>query len=326
MKLSVIIPSYNQGDYIEETIESILNQDYNDIEIIVTDGGSNDNTVEILKKYDDQIAYWVSQKDNGQTDAINKGLEHCTGQIVTWLCSDDHWEPNKIGKVMKQFMDHPDVNLVCGNRRTYGMGIKDTTYQGWVAKDSLEETMCFGHYDQPPSFFRKEVWDQIFPLSQELRVYMDCEMWLRYLLKYGKDKAIYLPEIVAHGRFHADSKSVNEAVPCRKVVNAFYATIANQVGLSNSILGKFDKLDKFNYGGKWKIEQPIDKELLEECLNKRFENQFKDPSYLYRDVASYFMFLGNAKAAMKNAIGAIKMRPFKLINYRTWFYAFRQQF
>lgn len=324
MKVSVVIPSYNQGDYIEKTILSIYNQTYDNIEIIITDGGSNDQTVDVIKKHEDKIAYFVSEKDSGQTEAINKGFAKCTGDIVTWLCSDDLWEPGTIEKVVKAFQENPDVNLVCGNRRTYGLGIKDTIYEGWEACDTLEETICFGQYDQPPSFFRKEVWDTIFPLSENLRVFMDCEMWLRYVFTFGQDKVKYIPELFAHGLFHADSKSVNEAVPCRRVINAFYASMAKQFGLSDKINAAFDTLDKFDYKGTWDVKQDIDKEQLEKFMWKKFSPQFEDPSYLYRDVAGYFMYLGNARASMKNAMEGIKMKPFKLINYRTWFYAFRQ--
>jgi hypothetical protein len=155
---------------------------------------------------------------------------------------------------------------------------------------------------------------------------MDCEMWLRYLLRYGKDSAVYIPELFAHGRFHANSKSVNEAVPCRRVINAFYSSMAEQFELDSKLVDQFKSLDKFEYHGKWEAIQKIDKSKLEEVMYKMFGEQFKDPSYLYRDVASYFLYLGNAKAAMTNAWEAVKLKPFNIKNYRTWFYSFRKTF
>lgn len=324
-KISIIIPSFNQGEYIEKTITSILDQEYSNIEIIVMDGGSNDSTVEVIKKYESKITHWQSKKDKGQTDAINNGHKKASGDIITWLCSDDYYEPNTLKTIASTFEQNPDVNLVCGNRRTYGLGIKDTLYIGWKTRKTLEETLFAGHYDQPPSFFRKEVWDSIFPLTTSLHVYMDCEMWLMYLLKYGMNKAIHVPQLMAHGLFHATSKSVNEAVPCRKVLNTLYLSIAESLETDPSNREKLRTLPQVEYNKNWNIEQKIDKALYDKLLMERFEPQIKDSSYIYRDVAEYFMFLGNPKAGMRNAWEGIKIEPFKLINYRTWFYCFRKQ-
>lgn len=324
LKISIITPSYNQGEYIERTILSILDQNYPNLEYIIMDGGSTDNTVEIIKKYEDKITFWQSEKDKGQTDAINKGFEKCTGDIVTWLCSDDFYEPNVLFEVEKAFRKHKDINLVCGDRRTFGDGINDVLYPGWAICEDIEETMNYGSYDQPPSFFRKGVWDAIFPLSDNLRVYMDCEMWLRYILKYGQNRALHIPKLFANGLFHATSKSVNEAVACRRTLNTLYYSIAETLEVDKFFLEKFEKLERHEYYGEWDIEIPIDKEKLVKSLTKRFGPQFEDPSYIYRDVAEYFMYLGSAKAGMKNSWGAIKMNPFKLINYRTFFYCWRK--
>jgi glycosyltransferase involved in cell wall biosynthesis len=325
-KISIITPSYNQGEYIEETITSILDQGYPNLELIVMDGGSTDETVEILKKYDDQITFWQSELDKGQTDAINNGFKKCTGDIVTWLCSDDYYEGKCLFKVAEAFLNNLDINLVCGDRRTFGLGIKDTHYIGWESKETLEETMFYGHYDQPPSFYRKEVWDSIFPLTTELRVYMDCEMWLMYLLKYGMNKAMHIENLFAHGRFHATSKSVNEAVLCRRVLNSLYWTIGKSLGIDSLLLSKMGALDRQEYHRKWDVEAKVDLKNYEKYLIQKFGPQFKDPSYIYRDVAGYFMSLGNPKAAMSNAMHAIKINPFKLINYRAYFYCLRNYF
>jgi len=325
LKISIITPSYNQGEYIEKTIKSILDQGYPNLEYIIMDGGSNDETVEIIKKYEDKITFWQSEPDKGQTDAINKGFEKCTGDIVTWLCSDDYYEPNVLFEIEKAFKENPNINLVCGNRRTYGLGIKDTLYEGWVTKPTLEETMFKGNYDQPPSFWRKEVWDDIFPLTESLRVYMDCEMWLMYLLKYGQDKALHIPKLFAHGLFHATSKSVNEAVPCRRVLNSFYYTIGKAIGADSKVLDEMSNLERFEYEKDWEIRQDIDIQRYSELLQKIFGPQFNDPSYIYRDVSGYFIYLGNPDAGMKNAMEGVKLRPFKLMNWRTYFYCLRKK-
>lgn len=324
-KITIITPSYNQGQYIEQTIKSIVEeQNYDNIEYIIIDGGSTDETIDVIKKYEDKITFWVSEKDGGQTDAINKGWQKATGDIITWLCSDDYYEANILGKVVDAFKNE-NTNLVCGNRRTFGDGINDTPYIGWRTGASLEETMVKGSYDQPPSFFRKEAWDAIFPLSENLRVYMDTEMWLRYLLVYGDKRATHIDELFANGRFHADSKSMNEAVPCRYVINSLYHSIAKTVGLDKSLIDKLTALERKEYEGKWEVKAKIDKHRLTHFITKRFEKQFQDKSYLYRDVASYFMYLGNPKASMVNARKAIKVAPTKLINYRTYLYSLRRR-
>lgn len=324
-KITIITPSYNQGQYIEETIRSIvIDQDYENIEYIIIDGGSTDNTVDIIKKYEDKIAYWVSEKDSGQTDAINKGWQKATGDIITWLCSDDYYEPNILGKVVKSFEDK-QINLVCGDRRTFGEGIKDTKYIGWETGKNLEETMVKRSYDQPPSFFRKSAWDAIFPLSENLRVYMDTEMWLRYLLVYGDQKAKHIEELFAHGRFHADSKSMNEAVPCRRVINTLYHSLAEKLELDADLVSKLSALERIDYQEKWKPKVKLDNSRLEKQITSKFEQQFNDKSYIYRDVASYFMYLGNAKASYVNALKAVKKAPTKLINYRTLLYSLRRR-
>ena len=101
-KISVITPSYNQGIYIEETIQSVLNQNYPNLEYIIIDGGSSDSTVEVIKKYESKIDFWVSEKDKGQADAINRGFAKATGDILCWLNSDDYFFPDTLKYVASQ--------------------------------------------------------------------------------------------------------------------------------------------------------------------------------------------------------------------------------
>ena len=113
-KISIITPSYNQGQYIEQTILSVIGQGYPNLEYIIIDGGSTDNTVEIIKKYSDKISYWISEPDKGQSDALIKGLEKCTGDIFNWINSDDYFEENSFFNIAQYFIDHPSIAMLSG--------------------------------------------------------------------------------------------------------------------------------------------------------------------------------------------------------------------
>src|SRR5688572_2633651 len=117
-KISIITPSYNQGEYIEKTILSVLEQNYPNLEYIIIDGGSTDNSTEIIRKYADRITYWISEPDKGQSDAINKGLKLATGDIVNWLNSDDYYEPGALFKVAEAF-NNPEVNVFAGRSHLF---------------------------------------------------------------------------------------------------------------------------------------------------------------------------------------------------------------
>src|SRR5690606_10615120 len=117
-KISIVTPSYNQGQFIEETILSIISQNYPNLEYIIIDGGSTDNTVDIIKKYENHLKYWVSEADKGQADAINKGLQHCTGDIFNWINSDDYLESNSLFTIANAYNPAIDNN-VAGNVRNF---------------------------------------------------------------------------------------------------------------------------------------------------------------------------------------------------------------
>ena len=113
--VSIVTPSFNQGRFLEATIQSVLNQDYVNVEYIVVDGGSTDNCVDILKKYSDQLAHWMSEPDAGQTDAINKGFSLATGEIFAWLNSDDIYRPGAISEAVAYLQDHPNEGMIYGD-------------------------------------------------------------------------------------------------------------------------------------------------------------------------------------------------------------------
>tara|TARA_Y100001954_G_C15814997_1_gene607009 strand:+ start:90 stop:1094 length:1005 start_codon:yes stop_codon:yes gene_type:complete len=325
LKISIITPSYNQGEFIEQTIRSVvIDQNYNNIEYIVIDGGSSDRTVDILKKYDDKIHYWISEPDKGQTDAINKGFAKATGDIVTWLCSDDYYEPGVFHKVLKAFKQNPTLNLVCGNRRTFGKGYLDRVYPGANIKSRIEDTLLFGGFDQPPSFFRADAYKRLFPLTEELKYRMDCELFLRYELLYGQDKLKHFDEYWAHGRMHLDSKSVNGSYDSLLVENAVICSIAKAIVLDGSLDAIIDALPKYEpYSVSWNVEIPFDVEYFKKRFIDRFKPHIDDPSKVFRDLASYHFFLGNKGASINCAKEALKLSPFSVKNIKTLLFALR---
>ncbi len=125
MKLSVVTISFNQAEFLEETILSVLGQEYEPLEYIIVDGGSTDGSADIIRRYEDRLAYWVSERDRGQTDALNKGLKRVTGELVTWLNSDDLFQPGALRAAADYFKKHEEVALVHGKTQLFGENFKE---------------------------------------------------------------------------------------------------------------------------------------------------------------------------------------------------------
>ncbi len=165
--VSIVTPSFNQAQYLEKTIQSVLNQDYPNLEYIVIDGGSTDGSVEIIKKYENQITHWVSEPDQGQTDAINKGFEVATGEILAWLNSDDLYYPNAIKDAVDYLVDKPLVSMVYGDcdfidgfGQVFGkFDARQTNYKRLMRGN--------GNIPQPAAFWRKDLWDKVGPLDAD---------------------------------------------------------------------------------------------------------------------------------------------------------------
>src|SRR5262247_2795633 len=122
LKLTIVTPSFNQGRFLEQAILSVLDQGYEPLEYIIIDGGSTDESVSIIKRYEPKLAYWVSEKDRGQVHAINKGLERATGEIVAFLNSDDVYLPGAFNAAISHFVDSPESNWLCGDTIMFGEG------------------------------------------------------------------------------------------------------------------------------------------------------------------------------------------------------------
>lgn len=182
-RISIITPSYNQGQFIEETIKSVLLQDYPNLEYIIIDGGSTDNTIDIIKKYEQHISYWVSEPDRGQSHAINKGFERCTGEIIAWLNSDDFYLPGALKEVAAIFQKHRNIDLVTGA----GLSYQSDTQQFIPVRACgtgvypTRATMLTKHgcIAQHSTFWRKRVLQQVGSIREDLHYAMDHEFFLR---------------------------------------------------------------------------------------------------------------------------------------------------
>ena len=202
-KISIITPSYKQGRFIEETIRSIIDQTYKNFEIIIIDGGSTDETISVIKKYESYISHWVSEKDSGQSEAINKGLKVATGEIVTWLNSDDYYQPNTLEIIASQFAANPDISIIHGKSVFFGEKRKDEII-GLDEDIPLYEYLPFMRFPQPSSFYRKTVFDSV-SITNNLHYAMDFELLVKALLLGFKIKRV--DNILSHYRIHSSSKS-----------------------------------------------------------------------------------------------------------------------
>lgn len=183
VKISIIIPSYNQGQFIEETIVSVINQHYDNVEILVIDGGSSDNTIDVLRKYDSVLKYWQSIKDRGQSDAINQGVRLSTGEIVTWLNSDDVLLPGVLEEVNRLSTAYPHVQWFLGNVLWMNKN-GEVIRVGKVEKESrFWNTRQFFSNGGPSAFMRRDCFLKIGALNEEFHYKMDTELWNRYLSK-----------------------------------------------------------------------------------------------------------------------------------------------
>lgn len=211
MLISIIIPVLNQVKYLEEAIVSVLEQDYTPKELILIDGGSVDGTLDIIKKYQSEITYWISEADQGQSDAIRKGMEKARGEIVNWLNADDYLLPNAFSKLAIQFAD-PSIQVVCAKvkRKKEGSFFAQELSQT-ILKKKAEQTLVWTSIGQPGHFYRREVWNKLQGLNRTFHFSMDKELWCRYLLSNGQGNVRMLDQAVAVFRLHSNSKTTNAA-------------------------------------------------------------------------------------------------------------------
>jgi len=210
MKLSIITPSYNQGRFIGEALRSILNQDIDfPLEYIIVDAVSTDETKQVVESYSKKFREkgvefkLICEKDNGQSDAINKGWKMATGDIITYLNSDDYYEPNKLKDVMEYFSKNPSIKWAYGGwnlvtkKSSVFLTLKPKKY-------NKRKLLNYCNIGQPSCFFRESILKEVGMLNEKLHFAMDYDLWLRFASKYD---AGIINSVISNMRYHEDAKS-----------------------------------------------------------------------------------------------------------------------
>jgi glycosyltransferase involved in cell wall biosynthesis len=200
-----VTPSYNQDSFLEETIQSVLNQDYSNIEYLVVDGYSTDGSIDIIHNYAEQLTWWVSEPDRGQTDAINKGFSRARGEIFAWLNSDDTYQPEAVSEAVAYLNAHPEAGMVYGDANL--VDAAGDIVGKFPASQTDYEKLRRGyvHIPQQASFFRADLWRRVGPLDPTFYFAMDYDLWVR-LAKIAP--LHYHPRLWASFRLHGEGKSV----------------------------------------------------------------------------------------------------------------------
>ncbi|MEO6231200.1 MAG: glycosyltransferase family 2 protein [Ferruginibacter sp.] len=206
LKISIVTPTFNQSDYIEQTITSVLHQNYSNLEYIIIDGGSTDNTVEIIKKYSSHLTYWVSESDSGQANAINKGLKYCSGEIFNWLNSDDYLQPGALDIISNAFEDK-GVDIVAGQVNNFSLTHSEVASNSNLSSEGLLRWGKGVQMVQPGVWMRRKHFIECGALNETFHYSFDWDMLIRYLYLFPSVK--YLDEVLVNFRLHDQSKTVS---------------------------------------------------------------------------------------------------------------------
>ena len=238
-KISIVIPSYNKVDFIEQSILSVLNQNYPNIELIIIDGGSTDGTVEIIKKYDQYITFWNSEKDQGQSDALNKGFKHCTGSIYGFLNSDDVYLPgafNSSSLILKKNLDKKIVfgdwlsldkkNFIIDYNHAFDFNLNHFKYEGF-------------HLSATAMFWRSEAHRRFSGFDNNLYYTMDYQLILEFGINEGEKSFKRIPKVLAGFRRHKGQKTSGNMDP-------------GVIEEHKLMAERYEYLDKYTFIGKFK--------------------------------------------------------------------------
>lgn len=229
--VSIITPSFNQADYLEDTIKSVLRQDYPRIEYLVVDGGSSDGSVDIIRKYASEFTWWVSEPDKGQASAINKGMARAKGEIVAWLNSDDLYLPGAISRAVAEFEARPELGFVFGDAVTIdadGRPIKELIFPDW----QFEDLIGFRIICQPAVFIARRYYEQVEGLEHIYHYMLDHHLWIKIA---SKAPIQHIPELLAAARHHQAAKNVAQAADFGRETLEVMEWMGKEPGLADSI-------------------------------------------------------------------------------------------
>lgn len=250
-KISLVTPSYNQGQFIEQTIRSILDQDYPNLEYSIIDGGSTDSTKKIIKKYANQLSHWVSEKDGGQSDAINKGFAKATGEIMGWLNSDDVLMPGSLSLIAKIFTELPEVDWISCTPQTISqhghvqhLGLRPVYIQKLIAA-GWYHGLGLGFIMQEGTFWRRSLWQQAGGKVNDLHFGMDFELWKRFA-----ERTTLLPVHVPLAAFRLNPQRKSKAI------HKYYQEVGVRLPSFFAVIGKATRL-AFQIPRKLRLTQQL---------------------------------------------------------------------
>jgi glycosyltransferase involved in cell wall biosynthesis len=209
-RITLVTASFNQGNYLEQTIQSVLGQDYPDLEYIIIDGGSTDNSVEIIKRYAKHLTYWQSQPDHGQSDALCQGFSRATGTLMNWVNSDDLLAPGALHHIATLYNENPGADIIAGSIGRFNKSPDDIfekyDSKGWCPEGFLRCAASGSFaFNQPGAFFSRTFFQRVGGLDANLHMCMDYDMFLK-MCELGP-RIVYTDQIIAYFRHHAGSKT-----------------------------------------------------------------------------------------------------------------------
>ncbi len=240
-KITIVTPSFNQGNYLEATIKSIINQKYNNLEYFIIDGGSSDESVKIIKKYEKYINYWISEKDGGQSEAINKGLRMATGDFITWINSDDLLQPDILAKI-PTFFESSNTGLIFGKSVSFGERLKEKTSRSDF-DEQLPKILASVPFPQPSSFFRREILEEQGLLDESLHFGMDYDLFVRIALNYDIRP---INEIVSLNRYHSESKTMSMSFNFASDWVKVFSRLVRSFDFTTEIIADLKKLNLYD--------------------------------------------------------------------------------
>ena len=322
---TIVMPSLNQGHFIEWAIRSILLQAYPKLEFMVLDGGSRDQTKAILERYNPWIDYWVSEPDGGQSAALNKGWARAGGDWFNWINSDDALAPNALW-TLAELIRGGDYELINGQVKKFVAGFHEVVIGPKARpKDDLEA--LFWAEGQPAVFVRREAFLLVGPLNERLRYRMDLDWHLRYPLYFGSAKMGYCEAVLAWSNLHEECKTASQALGFHREWLSLLRDLAKKAGLAGETL-----LDKRGGDLDFSVDYEsalvmgavnLDKAALRERLDAWVKPFLDDGSLVYRQAAHHLLYQGVAISSLPLARAALRKAPWRLANWRCWWYAKR---